>query len=174
MTNSADPDQLASSEAIWSESTLFAKTGHVVFSKRRVKRMTTFLLSCLLSCTGIPFWKSISHKREEITPLGSRIFIFLCRREAKITLTELPPRKVYSIALDFIFIKLLLCDKLICLNKEAYSLHVQESLCSMEMLLNESKEKLVLTYFWLNKLSTHYILEESNSILGMSGYLYQI
>ena len=29
MANSADPDQLAS--------TLFAKTGHVVFSKRRVK-----------------------------------------------------------------------------------------------------------------------------------------
>ena len=36
MTNSADPDQLASSEANWSGSTLFAKTGHVVFSKRRV------------------------------------------------------------------------------------------------------------------------------------------
>ena len=35
MTNSADPDQLASSEANWSVSTLFAKTGHV-FSKRRV------------------------------------------------------------------------------------------------------------------------------------------
>ena len=27
MTNSADPDQLASSEANWSGSTLFAKTG---------------------------------------------------------------------------------------------------------------------------------------------------
>ena len=37
MTDSADPDQLASSEANWSGSTLFAKTGHVVFSKRRVK-----------------------------------------------------------------------------------------------------------------------------------------
>ena len=37
MTNSADPDQLASSEANWSGSTLFAKTGHVLFSKRRVK-----------------------------------------------------------------------------------------------------------------------------------------
>ena len=41
MTNSADPDQLASSEANWSGSTLFAKTGYVVFSKRRVK-CTTF------------------------------------------------------------------------------------------------------------------------------------
>ena len=29
MTNSADPDQLASSEANWSGSTLFAKTGHI-------------------------------------------------------------------------------------------------------------------------------------------------
>ena len=37
MTNSADPDQLASSEANGSGSTLFAKTGHDVFSKRRVK-----------------------------------------------------------------------------------------------------------------------------------------
>ena len=37
MTNSVDPDQLASSEANWSGSTLFVKTGHVVFSKRRVK-----------------------------------------------------------------------------------------------------------------------------------------
>ena len=37
MTNSADPDQLASEEANGSGSTLFAKTGHVVFSKRKVK-----------------------------------------------------------------------------------------------------------------------------------------
>ena len=38
MTNSADPDQLASSEANWSGSTLFAKTGYVVFSRRRVNK----------------------------------------------------------------------------------------------------------------------------------------
>ena len=37
MTNSADPDQLAYSEAKLSGATLFVKTGHVVFSKRRVK-----------------------------------------------------------------------------------------------------------------------------------------
>ena len=37
MKNSADPDQLASSEANWSGSTLFAKIEHVVFSKRKVK-----------------------------------------------------------------------------------------------------------------------------------------
>ena len=36
MTNSADPDQLASSEANWSGSALFAKTGQVVISKRKV------------------------------------------------------------------------------------------------------------------------------------------
>ena len=29
MTNGADPDQLASSEANWSGSTLFAKTGYI-------------------------------------------------------------------------------------------------------------------------------------------------
>ena len=43
MTNSADPDQLASSEANLSGSTLFAKTGHVVISKRRVKVSKTLL-----------------------------------------------------------------------------------------------------------------------------------
>ena len=37
MTNSAYPDQLAN----WSGSTLFAKTGHVVFSKIRVKKMSS-------------------------------------------------------------------------------------------------------------------------------------
>ena len=36
MTNCAAPDPLASSETIWSGSILFAKTGHVLFSKRRV------------------------------------------------------------------------------------------------------------------------------------------
>ena len=36
MTDSADPDQLASEEANWSGSTLFAKIGNVVFSKRKV------------------------------------------------------------------------------------------------------------------------------------------
>ena len=34
MANSADPDQLAN----WSGSTLFAKTGHIMFSKRRIKK----------------------------------------------------------------------------------------------------------------------------------------
>ena len=41
MTNSVDPDQLASSEANLSGSALFAKTGHIVFSKRRVKTMAS-------------------------------------------------------------------------------------------------------------------------------------
>ena len=38
MTNSADPNQLASSEANCSGSTMFAKTWHVMSSKRRVNR----------------------------------------------------------------------------------------------------------------------------------------
>ena len=41
MTNSADPDQLASSEANWSGATLFAKTEQVLLSKRRVLIVTT-------------------------------------------------------------------------------------------------------------------------------------
>ena len=48
MTNSADPDQLASSEANWSGSTLFAKTGHIVFSKRRVITRRQLCLQQLL------------------------------------------------------------------------------------------------------------------------------
>ena len=36
-TNSVDPDQMASSEAIWSGSTLFAKVGVVLNSRIRVK-----------------------------------------------------------------------------------------------------------------------------------------
>ena len=42
MANSADPDQLASLEANWSGTTLFAKTEHVVFSKRRVQDFFSF------------------------------------------------------------------------------------------------------------------------------------
>ena len=37
MKNNVNPDQLASLEANWSGSTLFAKTGHDVISKRKVK-----------------------------------------------------------------------------------------------------------------------------------------
>ena len=33
MKNSADPDQLASSEANWSGSTLFANAGHIWFKQ---------------------------------------------------------------------------------------------------------------------------------------------
>ena len=33
MANSADPDQLASSEANWSESTLFAKVGYIQYQQ---------------------------------------------------------------------------------------------------------------------------------------------
>ena len=51
MTDSADPDLLASSEANLSGSTLFAKTGHVVFSKRRVK---TFKSITELSILMVP------------------------------------------------------------------------------------------------------------------------
>ena len=43
MTNSADPDQLASSEANWSGSILFTKTGYVVFSKRMVNTILVYV-----------------------------------------------------------------------------------------------------------------------------------
>ena len=37
MANSADPDQLASSEANWSGSTLFAKAGYIRVQQDKVK-----------------------------------------------------------------------------------------------------------------------------------------
>ena len=40
MANSADPDQLASSEAKWSGSTLFAKEGHIRVQQDRVSTFT--------------------------------------------------------------------------------------------------------------------------------------
>ena len=43
MANSADPDQLASSEANWSGSTLFAKQGISRFSRTRVKKNTVYI-----------------------------------------------------------------------------------------------------------------------------------
>ena len=50
MTKSADPDQLASEEATWSGSTLFAKTGHIVSSKRRLGSFSVDQLTYLHFC----------------------------------------------------------------------------------------------------------------------------
>ena len=44
MANSADPDQLASSEANWSGSTLFAKQGTSRFSRTRVNTIVSTLV----------------------------------------------------------------------------------------------------------------------------------
>ena len=49
MTNSADSDQLASSEANWSGSTLFAKTGHIRVQQDKsysdLHEMSSFIFS---------------------------------------------------------------------------------------------------------------------------------
>ena len=42
MANSADPDQLASSEANWSGSTLFAKAGYI-----RVQQDKGYIIMCI-------------------------------------------------------------------------------------------------------------------------------
>ena len=67
MTNSTDPDQMASSEAIWSGSTLFAKTGHDELSKRRVKKRVSFKFAL--------FWRKVT--RQTLSVIGhfhSRVF----------------------------------------------------------------------------------------------------
>ena len=43
MTNSADPDQLASSEANWSGSTLFAKAGYIRFQQVNIGKNASIL-----------------------------------------------------------------------------------------------------------------------------------
>ena len=55
MTNSADPDQLADLDL------QFAKTGHVVFSKRRVKRLYLLNRSMEVShtCPGARYWSEV-------------------------------------------------------------------------------------------------------------------
>ena len=52
MANSADPDQLASSEANWSGSTRFARTGYAVLSKRRIKSVLKTQMSYWLKAFG--------------------------------------------------------------------------------------------------------------------------
>ena len=59
MANSADPDQLASSEANWSGSTLFAKIGHVMFSKKRVNVMIYFEQRNRVTQRSIHIWLNI-------------------------------------------------------------------------------------------------------------------
>ena len=73
MTNSADPDQLASSEANWSGSTLFAKTGHVVLSKRRVKTYTkhTYRSFVLFEISQL-FWYTAQYFFTTELPLRKR------------------------------------------------------------------------------------------------------
>ena len=51
MANSADPDQLASSEANWSGSTLFAKQGISGLSRTRVKKSTLRKDRCAIKRT---------------------------------------------------------------------------------------------------------------------------
>ena len=68
MTKSADPDQLASSEANLSGSTLFAKTGHDVNSKRRVKRKE-------FSPTEHPFRRDLVYHRSRLSGYQVNIFI---------------------------------------------------------------------------------------------------
>ena len=49
MANSADPDQLASSEANWSGTTLFAKAGYIRFQQDKGKLGYFFFISICFS-----------------------------------------------------------------------------------------------------------------------------
>ena len=53
MANSADPDQLASSEANWSGSTLFVKQGISGFSRTRVKGKGPLNTMCVLNYSAL-------------------------------------------------------------------------------------------------------------------------
>ena len=69
MTNSVDPDQMPSSEAIWSGSTLFAKVGVVVNSRIRVKS-TPHFLNYKRTREPTPVWKNCL-----LFKTGSKIYI---------------------------------------------------------------------------------------------------
>ena len=70
MTNCADPDQLASSEANWSGSPLFAKTEHVVFSKRMVNTVHAFK-------EILNLWRSISYRIECLQQAKTQISLHI-------------------------------------------------------------------------------------------------
>ena len=73
MANSADPDQLASSEANWSGSTLFAKQGISGFSRTRVNifhACKTFLM-----CLKIAGW--LFNSIDPASDLGLRCLLML-------------------------------------------------------------------------------------------------
>ena len=93
MINSADPDQLASSQASLSGSTLFAKTGHVMFSKRRVSftkcpkiANTLFqdflLFSCLCFAKHLMEWQTVQTLIRQLlwSDLGCTVCIRLGRK----------------------------------------------------------------------------------------------
>ena len=56
MANSADPDQLASSEANWSGSTLFAKTGYIRVQQDKGINLVSpgFIMQSLARLTADP------------------------------------------------------------------------------------------------------------------------
>ena len=109
MINSADPDQLASSEANWSGSTLFAKTGYVVFSKRRVKLLDEWqTVQILIRChilqqviwvytdfSTIPgsviYWQDVKQCRPQLWAPGKACF------STETNLIELPSLKVHQL-----------------------------------------------------------------------------
>ena len=85
MTNSADPDQLASEEANGSGSTLFAKTGHIIFSKRRVKSDLKYIyLLFFFLCLCLPLHKSLSvHLSVSLSiclyePQCQKMYLWMC------------------------------------------------------------------------------------------------
>ena len=85
MTNSADPDQLASSEANWSGSTLFAKTRHVVFSKRRVKEASVYAIKASSWRSNYEIDANILAKTSEnvpsdVRPVKIQISLFILKQ----------------------------------------------------------------------------------------------
>ena len=55
MTNSADPDQLASSEANWSGSTLFAKAGYIQVQQDKSLHLVPHLPKVLGHLNPLPY-----------------------------------------------------------------------------------------------------------------------
>ena len=78
MANSADPDQLASSEANWSGSTLFVKAGYIRVQLTRVKGNGYIVRGGnSVKIVFPPFKKNgVYYKGKEFAPQGEQIISF--------------------------------------------------------------------------------------------------
>ena len=120
MTNSADPDQLASSEANGSGSALFAKTGHVLFSMRRinaVQHMSTKVWILDQICVVHVYVSHISHM---LLVLFSQIMMCCVYGICKVSEKEIKFKDIVTAYRTLPFSEAYVCHFISCRNRMLY------------------------------------------------------